>query len=272
MSIEELRDVLDRLVREERITRAEATRVLERFRDNEITAADLPLPAARSGLSIPTTTSFAEGMLRSASNKAGVTVAAIPERQRERFLISLLTDFDSFVSDLSFARSAGVQTTREWHRRMRNRVARNILENATLGNGGPLTPQQIEALIPSIREQEAYLQRFAQEIAARQAAGRPMSEAQIVQRARMYNGVAQREFYLHKEGQEQREGLVVDYIPQDDDGTCSPCHDAGRGGPYLPGEGPMPGDVCLGRGKCRCRREVRYDMAAYIELTTNERN
>ncbi len=62
-------------------------------------------------------------------------------------------------------------------------------------------------------------------------------------------------------------GWVVDYISRDDVRTCTNCLEAQRQGPYLPGQGPMPGAVCLGRHRCRCRREYRYDPVMYARLT-----
>lgn len=61
-------------------------------------------------------------------------------------------------------------------------------------------------------------------------------------------------------------GYVVDYRAVDDRGTCDPCLQAEQNGPYLANEGPMPAAVCLGRGRCRCRRELVYDPAAYARL------
>lgn len=50
--------------------------------------------------------------------------------------------------------------------------------------------------------------------------------------------------------------------------NCGPCLQAE--GTFLPGEGSMPGDVCKGRGRCRCTRELVMDAAAYARLTGAE--
>ena len=59
-------------------------------------------------------------------------------------------------------------------------------------------------------------------------------------------------------------GWVVRYEAVDDSATCSPCRLAE--GYYLPGDGPYPGEVCLGGGACRCARWPVFDETLYRQL------
>lgn len=45
--------------------------------------------------------------------------------------------------------------------------------------------------------------------------------------------------------------------------NCSACISAQMSGPYLPSQGPMPGQICYGRSRCRCYRRLRYDPVTY---------
>lgn len=123
--------------------------------------------------------------------------------------------------------------------------------------------------------QAAYLQRFADQMAGRLAAARaglpsftPPSLGQITERAAQYGGIGRALFFQAFEQHRQVDtgaGWVIQYIARDDANTCSPCHNAQ--GYYLPGQGPYPGQICLGRHHCRCRRVTVYDPARYASLT-----
>lgn len=105
-------------------------------------------------------------------------------------------------------------------------------------------------------------------VAVRALQGKPLSEAAIAQRAAQYGGVGRAAFYTGMEGSATTQrGYVARYVARDDDRTCVRCLDAEARGPYLPGDGPKPGDVCLGRHRCRCTRELVYDPAAWARLT-----
>lgn len=83
------------------------------------------------------------------------------------------------------------------------------------------------------------------------------SLAQIAARANSYLGDGWGAFFRGEEANLSPNFWVVDYIARDDPITCTPCIQAQLGGPYLPGEGPFPGEVCFGRGACRCIRTPR---------------
>lgn len=105
--------------------------------------------------------------------------------------------------------------------------------------------------------QQPYIRRFVATVVIRQAVATPMTPKAITQRAMLYGGAGRALHYQEKES--DLAGFVCDYVSRDDASTCRPCLEAERNGPYLPQTGPMPGAVCLGRGKCRCRRVERYD-------------
>lgn len=65
-------------------------------------------------------------------------------------------------------------------------------------------------------------------------------------------------------------GYVYDYIALDDNAVCSPCMDAEANSPYIGGQGPMPGQVCLGGGNCRCYRIGRYAPEVAARLQSSE--
>lgn len=115
------------------------------------------------------------------------------------------------------------------------------------------------ALERAVRRQRAFLSRFADETALRQQQGQPFSEAYLANRTEMYGGAGRAHYYesqIEAHVQAGDLGLFrVRYIAMDDGGTCQPCHDAM--GLYEPGDPnmPLPGQVCLGRNKCRCTLE-----------------
>ena len=93
----------------------------------------------------------------------------------------------------------------------------------------------------------------------------------LAERAAQYGGIGRAIYFmsyealgLPRQGDGSAPGVVIRYVAIDDAGTCSPCHNAQ--GYYLPGQGPYPGQICLGRHHCRCRRETLYDPAMYFSL------
>lgn len=155
---------------------------------------------------------------------------------------------------------------------MRQAIREDVLAMAQLGGGAPLAAADIARIREALIFQNERLARFTREIAARQAlfdaGGRAaMTELEIAARARMYRGFVRAEFYRQAET-DVEPGFVIEYVSLDDNGTCSPCIDAE--GFYLPGEGPLPGEVCLGHGHCRCRRNQIFDAALYAELSQTQ--
>ena len=95
----------------------------------------------------------------------------------------------------------------------------------------------------------------------------PLSEAYIANRADQYAGEGWAAWFEASERElTGQDGFVVDYIARDDGATCSPCRFAMQDGPYLPGTGPYPGQVCLGAGNCRCERRPRFAPEEWARL------
>lgn len=162
-------------------------------------------------------------------------------------------------------------TLPQWQRGMADAIRRHLIAQSAAGRGivGQAELVRLQGLAV---EELAYLSRFSDGIALAQAQGRPWSLAQIQHRAVSYAGTGRGEFWRGLEAAEIEDdpeggvGWVVDYNALDDGVTCGPCLDADAAGPYLMGDGPFPGQVCLGRENCRCTRTARFDPDAYAAL------
>ncbi len=163
------------------------------------------------------------------------------------------------------ARGMALLPVPDWHAAMRDEVRTHLLGQYALGLGRPLTARDITRIERDVMTQFAYLSRFADERAVKALAGRPLSEAQVAARSELYSGSGRAAWFQGSEAS-YGAGWVHDYAAVDDRGTCDPCLAAERGSPYLTGRGSYPGQVCLGRGYCRCRRVPRYDPVAYKQL------
>lgn len=168
----------------------------------------------------------------------------------------------------------GLVTLRSWHLAMRYFITLHLVQQQLLGGRGQLLDRdRTEELL---RRELRYLDRFADQVAARRLRGEPLSADYIRNRAQAYAGTGRGRFYALLERQSQLfkrlqplgtlegYGLVAEYIARDDEVTCRPCH--ASQGFYLLGQGPFPGAVCLGRAHCRCRRVVRYLPSVYATL------
>lgn len=171
---------------------------------------------------------------------------------------------------------AGLLSFRAWHLAQRYHVVQHLVQQAVLGYRGSIPGFDIDRLQALLQRELGYLDRFADQITARQLSGKPFSAEYIANRAEAYAGTGRGEFYRALERQRDLLsrfqpadvaddfGLVAEYIALDDNSTCNPCHQAQ--GIYPLGVGPFPGAVCLGRSHCRCRRVIRYDPVAYRAL------
>ena len=176
---------------------------------------------------------------------------------------------DAFERDMQ-ALSTRLEATgdlKRWQRDAGARVLQHMAEQRALGAGRLLRPPDLAMMTQEAQRQTAYLSRFADETAVKALQGNPPSAAYVANRAAQYGGVGRAAFYDAQQATEAgRPGMVVEYRAVDDDRTCIKCIDAEDGGPYLPGAAPLPGSVCLGRSRCRCKLEYRYDPAAWQRL------
>lgn len=243
MSEREFRAFLIRCVADGLLTEAEAGELLRKFRRGEIDEKALPLPL-RDAIGFDDIAIFA------------IVIAALSLREREKRRDRLQDEFTEEAKRL--AKSLFKEkVVSEWQGKVKEAVARHTIRQATYGAGRALTPAQLGALDEIMTGQTAYLSRFADEVSIRMLEGQPLSEAQIASRTALYSGVGRSAWFQHAEANAE-DGTVYDYVSLDDEGTCAPCLDAERGGPYLPNEGPQPGEVCEGRGNCRCERIARF--------------
>lgn len=262
-----LADLVLRLV----ITEDEARELLVQFDRGEW--VDLPAPLAEA--IAPATQEegdnawlFALGLIGlGAALQADAARQArrqIDERNAVAARNRMRTAFEEEMQRLA-RQAAGNGDIIAWQRQMNDAVSRYMLGQAQAGRGRPLTGAEIAELSRQIQEQRAYVYRYAGEIAARRANGDPFGEAYLLNRNTQYGGAGWGLWFRGAEA-DVEPGWVVDYVARDDSRTCSPCLNAERNGPYLPGQGVFPGEVCLGRGFCRCERRRRYAPDEYRRL------
>lgn len=294
MSRDAVLDLLAALVAAQppRLTEDEARATLAAWDAGTIADADLPAPpddAALAGLLLPL---LAFGLDQIAAVYGSVREALIALRQspaieaRDAAARAVLESSglrgDRRTRRLYTPRDAApdrppaLGSVRQWHQATRADLADDLAALARLGYGpAPVPADQAQILARAVISQGAYLDTFAVRITlGRVGHHRPLSEKQVAARLRTYAGVPFATFYRAAMrpaslGGELGPGWVLDYIPLDDGGACFPCIHAGRDGPYLPSlPHPMPGEICLGRGSCRCKLQPRFSPADYDRLTS----
>lgn len=264
MTREEYRRWLADMVRRNIISLDEASALLEQLDDGAIVASELPLPAGEATELEPIdeTAIFAYLMLI-----LGYTqfTRRLPLRDRQRLRRRLRDEFEVNMDRLADELIEGGNVAayqRQAKREMANYTARQYA--AGLGEPSGLVTRFLTAA--SLRN-AAFLARLAFEIYARRAVGRPYLVKNVAGRGRMYGGDGWGAWFQGNESQ-AGEGWVSVYSVRDTGPRlCGPCAEAGRVRYYLPGTGPMPGDVCLGSGFCRCERALEYNVEEYERLT-----
>jgi hypothetical protein len=199
------------------------------------------------------------------------TFHLLPLTTRIFTIDELQTAFERQTRSLARQLGAGQLDLAGWQTAMQTELRQHLTAQTMAGLGrDTLTPRELARLNTLARQETAYLARFADQIAIAQAQGTPLSVAQIGARSELYAGAGRGEFFRAVETSAIADGRigpgnVVRYVAIGDANTCSPCLAAV--GYYLPGEGPVPGQVCRGHGRCRCRRMWLFDPARYAELT-----
>lgn len=262
MTREQLARSLALLVRRGALTTDEARQVLRAYDAGEIPPALLPLEAAvaldtsrqdrreEAWLLLLLLLGIAPPMV----NRLRVT-----QQRRAR---ELLLDRTMALIATAAARMSSVG---EWQRRMSDILGDTTTAQATAGAGRPLTDAQLGRAQAANRRNLAFLALFAVHIMARAVLGKPMGFTGIKRRAALYAGVGRAEFFRAAEDGLPR-GWVVRYISRDDPATCGACSQYHRT-VWLPHDGPYPGDVCYGAGRCRCERMLEYNPAEWSRLT-----
>jgi hypothetical protein len=175
---------------------------------------------------------------------------------------------DFFASEVRAhaARLAVDGDVRAWRSRMFGSITGNVLQQKTVAIGRRLLPSEALDTLDPIDFELRHAAEFAEEITARADTSRPMSSAYIGARSELYSGSG-RAVWFRADERGRARGVVFYYEARDDKGTCEPCEDAQAGSPYLPGEGVFPGEVCRGRGRCRCLRIPRDAPREFERLT-----
>jgi hypothetical protein len=232
------RAMLTRAVRRRWLTRTQAQAYLRQFQAGQIAPAQLPA---------------APRFVRPTALRSG---------QRDALQDQFERDAAALVE--TFVIRSNVE---QWHRETAQTLANYLLAQALSADP---SRADMSMVVTAITEQQSFLQRFAEALAIALLAGLLPSPKALTARLQLYSGAGRALWYLRYELRYDGPGIVVDYDSVDDKGTCAPCIEAERGGPYLMGQGPMPGAVCRGRGRCRCQRRSRYDLAAYQRLALRQ--
>jgi len=244
--------LLARAVADGILSEAQAGEILAAYNAGAV-AASLPIPPEQAGGDWTEEAIAGAIMLLLLLWQQSGTAIPATFAARAAAAAQLSGGFQAEAARLSHRLHRGEIALAQWQAEAQGLIQRNLIQQSRLGAGvrsrGGLQPLQA-----IYREQAAYLSRFADEIAARGMAGLPMSEAQIAQRLGMYAGRGYGQFFREYEASSGSGGAgwVYRYEARDDSRTCYRCLEAE--GYYLAGEGPYPGEVCLGRGHCRCRR------------------
>ena len=255
MTRPELVAILADLVSRKAITLADAQAVLAAFDNGTLTDLPLLAPAEDDNRWI---IALALLLLLLGSTTVGTLNAA----QRTRAQELLRTQYETQVGTLAATVSAGGAVA-AWQAGMQTTIANYSRQMAVAGAGTLPKPAVRAAVDTELRGQWGFLAAFAVTLIA----GKVMSEAAIRSRAVLYGQTGVGSFWRGAQPAAGT-GWITHYDALDDDGTCSPCSEAERNGPYIMGsDHPVPGSVCLGRGRCRCKLRYEFNPTVYARLT-----
>jgi hypothetical protein len=244
-------NLLTRAVKEQFLTEREASTLLRRFDADELNTDDAPLEPSEA--IAPLTDDDVERAITALLTLGTLSYLHL---RRARFREVLQDKFIEKAKGLAKAKATGKLAMSTWQESMRDEIRSHIIQQAAVGSGRIPTAN---ALTEAVQLQEAYLSRWADEMAVRTLLDLPNSELGMMARAALYAGAGRGEGYK-AEAELYPEGGAVTYMAVDDDGTCQPCLDA-EGTYDLRDPFPTPGDVCNGFGNCRCTLEFS-EMAA----------
>jgi hypothetical protein len=174
---------------------------------------------------------------------------------------SLQDVFEEYARRLAKLAAEGLDS--KWMPRAERAIRNQLVAQRSFALRRALMPSELMEVAPKLDFQMSRLIAFEEEVKATSVQAR--SEAVIGARLSLYSGAGRAEWFRGEED-DAAPGDVVDYQSLDDNSTCTPCLLAEEQSPYPPGEGPFPGEVCLGRGRCRCKRVVRRDRLAALRL------
>lgn len=254
-------DYLARLVADGVITEAEAARLISDYDAGEVEEFELPLAPDELPVDDDHTAEIIAALLLLLNRSE---IASIPQQAQLAVINQVQDEFERIARGLASRYSTGLLSLPTWQAEMLSAMRQHAAQQMMVGSRRTvLSPSQLTRLDEIMRSEAAFLSRFADQIAAQGIEGALMSEAQIANRAALYGGVGRGEAFRWAEDAGAQTGYIVDYISRDDYRTCLACISAQMNGPYLPGRGPFPGQVCFGRSRCRCYRRLRYDPVTY---------
>lgn len=261
----EFQQLLERAVLDGVITQRQADDLFRRFLNGEIDPVDIPLPPEQMGGAISDKDiAFTLALIA----LLDISLSSVRLNEEHKIVDALQRWWQDKAWDLATGYRRGNLTLEEFQRESARLLRQLYLAAAyTAQDVEELPPELLRRIQDMIRLEEAYLSRFADAIAINQIVGQEPTADYLGIRLGLYGAGARSIFYQIVESQRLLDafGWVAQYIPLDDPNTCGPCSEAA--GFYLPGSGPYPGDVCLGRGLCRCRRVLQYRPDIYAELT-----
>lgn len=255
------------------ITLEQGRDLLRRFDVGEIDADAVPLAEAEAVSEDDLTLSLAKIAEIIGITSLTILIAELTrlgDYNRGRIREALQDAFVGRVTRAARAFERGASLRGAWQPIMQRAISQHILAQWMLGAGRTPSQNELQALQTTIQTQHAYLARFAADVALHALTGQPMSAALIASRSVQYGGAGRAAYF---QGYEVRplSGYIVRYVAKDDDRTCEACIRAEQESPFLVGVGKYPGQVCEGRGYCRCERRVEYNPQVAAQLAGGAR-
>lgn len=266
MTRDELTALLADLVRRRIITVDEAQSIISLYDSGEFVPSDLPQADVPDRNGSEWLLALALVLLLT----RGSSARRLSMAQRRLARGRLTQQAGVSLASLAQGVTGGGLTVTAWQGAMQQQIAAYTRQMLVAGSGTLPGVGLMRMAEARLAEQWSFLQRFAADIAARNAVGRPLTEQAIAARARLYLGAG---WEMMWRGEEEAQtggqvGYIVHYVSRDDPRTCGPCLDAQNRGPYAAGSDyPRPGSVCRGGGNCRCTLRFEYDLARWQELT-----
>lgn len=160
------------------ISQAEAADLIQLYDGGALDPDHLPLPLgeatrgpqAQLSVDRAAETLAAEAASMATIEQTGVVPAAAlnaPQQSRNRIAQEAMEVFDRDARALAQDVLSGDIRGRDWHSQMLVNLRQHLLQQAQLGKGAPLTPEEIAGLQEAMREEARFLKRFADEVAAR---------------------------------------------------------------------------------------------------------
>jgi hypothetical protein len=147
-------------------------------------------------------------------------------------------------------------------------LTHHIARQFVAGAGRAPIDAESRRMVQLLAREREFLNGFAFDLEQRLAERRPITEAYVANRSQLYGGSGRTAwFYGNEKTITQSAGTVVYYEATDDKGTCSNCHDAEGKSPYLIGNHPWPGTICVAGGRCRCRLRYQFEPSTWERLS-----